>query len=120
MTQQLEETIKYLQSLTMLPDQLQDRMASHALRELERHRPSSYEVYRDTDGNFRWREIAANREVLADQKEEGRTDSYWLGGYRPSRDAMLAAGDGLKALAQRHRLGSGLSLRELIDDGRRH
>lgn len=122
MTQKLEETIRYLRSLAGLPEKEQERLAVHVRKELDRHKPSEYEVYTDEAGNYHWRLRVKNGEILAEGELEQVENAgcYWLGGHKPTREEAAVAVEKIKEIQARNRLGDDVTIRGLIDEGRRY
>ena len=53
------------------------------------------------------------------EKETRIADRHWIGGRKPTREEVVRAIDGMRELRKGITLGDDLTIRELIDEGRR-
>ena len=81
---------RVIERLSRLPDAEQERMAARILKQLE--------------------------------AEEGKSwvaDRQWIGGRKPTREEVIRAIDGMRELRKGITLGDALTIRALINEGRR-
>ena len=82
---------RVIERLSRLPDAKQERMAARILKQLE-------------------------------AEEEGASwiaDRQWIGGRKPTREEVIRAIDGMRELRKGITLGNDLTIRDLINEGRR-
>ena len=81
---------RVIEQLSRLPDAKQERIAVRILKQLK-----------------------------VEEEESWIADRQWMGGRRPTREEVIRAIDGMRALRKGITLGDDLTIRELINEGRR-
>ena len=81
---------RVIERLSQLPEAQQERIAARILKQLE-----------------------------AEENESWIADRQWIGGRKPARDDVIGAINGMKELRKGITLGDDLTIRELINEGRR-
>ena len=82
---------RVIERLSRLPDTKQERVAARILKQLE----------------------------AEEEEASWIADRQWIGGRKPTREEIIGAIDGMKELRKGITLGDDLTIRELINEGRR-